>query len=65
MLRGRVGMIEGESALVSVTIDQAIQSAAMNVKQYNDSPYKENDVSRARSLVKKLNQEKRDREIKN
>ena len=65
MLRGSVGMIEGESALVSVTIDRAIQSAAMNVKYYNDSPYKENGVNRARSLVKKLNQEKRDREIKN
>lgn len=52
-------MIDGESALVSVTLDQAQLSTLVSQNRQNDSNYREYEVARARSLVKKLVQEKR------
>jgi len=58
-LKASVGMIDGESALVSVTLDQAQLSTLVSQNRQNDSNYREYEVARARSLVKKLVQEKR------
>jgi len=38
MLKTSLGMIQKDPALVSVTIDQAIQSTSYNVKYNNLSP---------------------------
>lgn len=64
ILKLNSGMVDGEQALISITLDQALSSSALNIRDYNDSPYKYDEINKAKSLVRKLNQEKREREIK-
>ena len=48
-------MVDGEQALISITLDQALSSSALNIRDYNDSPYKYDEINKAKSLVRKLN----------
>jgi len=54
-------MIEGDQALTAVTADQALGSSALPASEFMASPYGRAEMQKAKSLVKKLGDEKAER----